>query len=47
MSTDGHDVLEGFDTTIHAPNRLRICALLNTAGASTCANERATPNRRT
>ncbi|QRX97323.1 transcriptional regulator [Streptomyces noursei] len=24
--------MDGFDTTIHAPNRLRICALLDTAG---------------
>lgn len=24
--------MDGFDTTIHAPNRLRICALLHTAG---------------
>ncbi|MDT0345467.1 transcriptional regulator [Streptomyces sp. DSM 44938] len=24
--------MAGFDTTIHAPNRLRICALLDTAG---------------
>lgn len=32
MSAENHDVLEGFDTTIHAPNRLRICALLDTAG---------------
>ncbi|GAA2101075.1 transcriptional regulator [Streptomyces albiaxialis] len=23
---------DGFDATIHAPNRLRICALLDTAG---------------
>jgi DNA-binding MarR family transcriptional regulator len=29
---ESHDALEGFDTTIHAPNRLRICALLDTAG---------------
>ncbi|WP_033324529.1 transcriptional regulator [Streptomyces yerevanensis] len=26
------DPMDGFDTTIHAPNRLRICALLDTAG---------------
>lgn len=32
MSAETHDPLEGFDTTIHAPNRLRICALLDTAG---------------
>jgi DNA-binding MarR family transcriptional regulator len=32
VSSDTHDRLDGFDTTIHAPNRLRICALLNTAG---------------
>ncbi|MFR9723238.1 transcriptional regulator [Streptomyces sp. MS19] len=25
------DLLEGFDATIHAPNRLRICALLEAA----------------
>ncbi|MBT2526611.1 transcriptional regulator [Streptomyces sp. ISL-99] len=24
--------MDGFDATIHAPNRLRICALLDTAG---------------
>ncbi|WP_069113561.1 transcriptional regulator [Jiangella alba] len=24
--------MSGFNTTIHAPNRLRICALLDTAG---------------
>ncbi|MGW7086783.1 transcriptional regulator [Streptomyces sp. NPDC054871] len=32
MSAEAHHLLEGFDTTIHAPNRLRICALLDTAG---------------
>ncbi|MFC8067777.1 transcriptional regulator [Streptomyces sp. NPDC057293] len=32
MSADSHDPLEGFDTTIHAPNRLRVCALLEAAG---------------
>jgi DNA-binding MarR family transcriptional regulator len=32
VSAETHDPLEGFDTTIHAPNRLRICALLDTAG---------------
>ncbi|MEB8336909.1 transcriptional regulator [Streptomyces endophyticus] len=32
MSAETRDLLEGFDTTIHAPNRLRICALLDTAG---------------
>ncbi|MFE2355419.1 MULTISPECIES: transcriptional regulator [Streptomyces] len=32
MSADAHDPLEGFDTTIHAPNRLRVCALLEAAG---------------
>ncbi|WP_371661152.1 transcriptional regulator [Streptomyces sp. NBC_00280] len=32
MSAEDHDPLEGFDTTIHAPNRLRVCALLDTAG---------------
>jgi DNA-binding MarR family transcriptional regulator len=32
VSAENHDPLEGFDTTIHAPNRLRICALLDTAG---------------
>ncbi|GAB2958775.1 transcriptional regulator [Micromonospora polyrhachis] len=26
------DLVGGFDATIHAPNRLRICALLDTAG---------------
>ncbi|MEU9118746.1 transcriptional regulator [Streptomyces sp. NPDC048506] len=24
--------MDGFDATIHAPNRLRVCALLDTAG---------------
>jgi DNA-binding MarR family transcriptional regulator len=28
----GPDPVDGFDVTIHAPNRLRICALLDTAG---------------
>ncbi|QIJ63777.1 transcriptional regulator [Streptomyces sp. JB150] len=32
MSTEIPDPLEGFDATIHAPNRLRICALLDAAG---------------
>lgn len=32
MSPDPVDPMDGFDTTIHAPNRLRICALLDTAG---------------
>ncbi|WP_415952231.1 transcriptional regulator [Streptomyces sp. KLOTTS4A1] len=32
MSAGSRDPLEGFDTTVHAPNRLRICALLATAG---------------
>ncbi|MER5443434.1 transcriptional regulator [Streptomyces sp. NPDC002790] len=32
MSAETHSLLEGFDTTVHAPNRLRICALLDTAG---------------
>ncbi|WP_407699604.1 transcriptional regulator [Streptomyces ferrugineus] len=32
MSPDPADPMDGFDTTIHAPNRLRICALLDTAG---------------
>jgi DNA-binding MarR family transcriptional regulator len=26
------DTFDSFDTTIHAPNRLRVCALLDTAG---------------
>ncbi|WP_307825485.1 transcriptional regulator [Streptomyces sp. MBT55] len=32
MSPEAHDMPAGFDATIHAPNRLRICALLDTAG---------------
>ncbi|MFG3251595.1 transcriptional regulator [Streptomyces sp. NPDC048187] len=32
MSAGDGDPLEGFDTTIHAPHRLRICALLEAAG---------------
>jgi DNA-binding MarR family transcriptional regulator len=28
----GTDPMDGFDATIHAPNRLRICALLDAAG---------------
>ncbi|MEU6224731.1 transcriptional regulator [Streptomyces sp. NPDC047042] len=32
MSAETPDPLDGFDATIHAPNRLRICALLDTAG---------------
>ncbi|MFI1652275.1 transcriptional regulator [Streptomyces avidinii] len=32
MSPDPADPMDGFDITIHAPNRLRICALLDTAG---------------
>ncbi|MFF0539408.1 transcriptional regulator [Streptomyces coelicoflavus] len=32
MSAEPHDPLAGFDTTIHAPHRLRICALLEAAG---------------
>ncbi|MCX5589312.1 transcriptional regulator [Streptomyces erythrochromogenes] len=32
MSAGTPDPLAGFDTTIHAPNRLRICALLDAAG---------------
>jgi DNA-binding MarR family transcriptional regulator len=32
VSAQDHDPLAGFDTTIHAPNRLRVCALLDTAG---------------
>jgi DNA-binding MarR family transcriptional regulator len=32
VSAEIRDPLEGFDTTIHAPNRLRICALLDAAG---------------
>ncbi len=30
--TQGTDPMSGFNPTIHAPNRLRICALLDTAG---------------
>lgn len=32
MSAGPPDPLAGFDATIHAPNRLRICALLDAAG---------------
>ncbi|MGA6175193.1 transcriptional regulator [Streptomyces sp. NPDC012600] len=32
MSAETRDPLEGFDATVHAPNRLRVCALLDTAG---------------
>ncbi|SDT01762.1 transcriptional regulator [Jiangella sp. DSM 45060] len=32
MSTNAADPLSGFNATIHAPNRLRICALLDVAG---------------
>lgn len=32
MSTESHAPPEGFDGTVHAPNRLRVCALLDTAG---------------
>lgn len=32
MSAEPRDALEGFDGTVHAPNRLRVCALLDTAG---------------
>ncbi|MEU6847093.1 transcriptional regulator [Streptomyces sp. NPDC046716] len=32
MNAEPPDPLEGFDATVHAPNRLRICALLDTAG---------------
>ncbi|MEU9652036.1 transcriptional regulator [Streptomyces sp. NPDC048110] len=32
MSAGPHNPLDGFDTTIHAPHRLRICALLEGAG---------------
>ncbi|QTA35484.1 transcriptional regulator [Streptomyces sp. CA-256286] len=32
MSAGVHDPLAGFDATVHAPNRLRVCALLDTAG---------------
>ncbi|GAA2661164.1 transcriptional regulator [Streptomyces vastus] len=31
MKNAATDPMDGFDTTIHAPNRLRICALLDTA----------------
>ncbi|WP_077799221.1 transcriptional regulator [Streptomyces sp. JHA26] len=31
MSAEPRDPLAGFDTTIHAPQRLRICALLDAA----------------
>lgn len=31
MSSAATDPMDGFDATIHAPNRLRICALLDTA----------------
>ncbi|GLZ77647.1 MarR family transcriptional regulator [Actinorhabdospora filicis] len=31
MSTVETDPMDGFNATIHAPNRLRICALLDTA----------------
>ncbi|WP_052851080.1 transcriptional regulator [Streptomyces avicenniae] len=31
MSAPGEDVTAGFDATVHAPNRLRICALLDAA----------------
>ncbi|WP_432071499.1 transcriptional regulator [Streptomyces wuyuanensis] len=32
MNSGAGDPLDGFDATIHAPNRLRICALLDAAG---------------
>jgi DNA-binding MarR family transcriptional regulator len=32
VTTSSTDPLDGFNTTIHAPNRLRICALLDAAG---------------
>ncbi|MFI1466754.1 transcriptional regulator [Streptomyces wuyuanensis] len=32
MNGAGTDPMDGFDATIHAPNRLRICALLDAAG---------------
>ncbi|MFE2291889.1 transcriptional regulator [Streptomyces sp. NPDC059452] len=32
VSAEAPDPLTGFDATVHAPNRLRICALLDTAG---------------
>ncbi|WP_044471722.1 transcriptional regulator, partial [Streptomyces turgidiscabies] len=32
MSAEADDGPAGFDATIHAPNRLRVCALLDAAG---------------
>ncbi|WP_338058135.1 transcriptional regulator [Streptomyces cavernae] len=32
MTTQHTDPMAGFDNLVHAPNRLRICALLDTAG---------------
>ncbi|MFG2756758.1 transcriptional regulator [Streptomyces wuyuanensis] len=32
MNSAPADPMDDFDATIHAPNRLRICALLDTAG---------------
>ncbi|MET8668217.1 transcriptional regulator [Streptomyces tendae] len=32
MSPETDDPLAGFDTTVHAPHRLRICALLEATG---------------
>ncbi|MFC7303699.1 transcriptional regulator [Streptomyces monticola] len=32
MTARHGDPMDGFDTLIHAPHRLRICALLDTAG---------------
>ncbi|MFD5617034.1 transcriptional regulator [Streptomyces yangpuensis] len=32
MNSAATNPMDGFDATIHAPNRLRICALLDTAG---------------
>lgn len=32
MSAGADDGPTGFDNTVHAPNRLRVCALLDTAG---------------
>ncbi|MGV9456731.1 transcriptional regulator [Streptomyces sp. NPDC003635] len=32
MTRSASDPMDGFDATIHAPNRLRICALLEAAG---------------
>lgn len=32
MNSDISNPMEGFDTTIHAPNRLRVCALLDAVG---------------